>query len=161
MEFLFGILALGIVMLLFVLFFGLVRYLIQNYLLYRIGQHMNLDNPVVSFIPFGSFYVAGQTWDSELLEKGKYKATNIGLIMALIGVVVWLMGLSVGDIAISYLLLESVVFFGLFSVYFKGNKLIAGLISLANVLLFGIPSVVVFYLMYRDLEREKELPINL
>lgn len=161
MEFFLGLLALGILVLLFVLFFGLIRYLIQNYLLYRIGQLMNLDNPVVSFIPFGSYYVAGQAWDGELIEKGKYKATNIGLVMALIGVVAWLMGLSIGDIAISYLFLESVVLFGLFSIYFKGNRVIAGLISLLNVLLFGIPSVIVLYLMYRDLQREKDIPINL
>ncbi len=161
MEILFGLLAGGIVVLLFFLFFGLIRYLIQNYLLYRIGEHMNLDIPVVSFIPFGSFYVGGQMWDGEILEKGKYKPTNIGLVMTIIAVIVWLMGLSIGDIAISYLVLESVMFFGVFSIYFKGNSLLAGLVSLLNVLLFGIPSIVVLFLMYRDLQQKKGTPINL
>lgn len=161
MEILFGIFAVGILVLLFFLFFGLIRYLIQNYLLYRIGQHMNLDIPVVSFIPFGSFYVGGQMWDGEILEKGKYKPTNIGLILTIIAVIVWLMGLSIGDFAISYLVLESVMFFGVFSVFFKGNKLIAGLMSLLNVLLFGIPSIIILFLMYRDLQQKKGTPINL
>lgn len=161
MEILFGILAVGLVVLLFFLFFGLIRYLIQNYLLYRIGQHMNLDIPVVSFIPFGSFYVGGQLWDGEILERGRFKPTNIGLTLTIIAVVVWLMGLSIGDFAISYLVLESVMFFGLFSVYFNGNKLLAGLVSLANVLLVGIPSIIILFLMYRDLQQKKGTPINL
>ncbi|CAM4341450.1 hypothetical protein [Lacicoccus alkaliphilus] len=153
-----GLVAIGIILLIFIAAFGLVKWLLQGYFLFRIAERKNLDIPLLSFVPFGTFYVAGQEFDGNVFQKGSFKPKHLGLIFAITGLVVYLLGLSIGDIAISYLLMESIIFIGIFNAYTR-NIGVAILLALLNILTAGIAAIVVLFLYHRKLSRTFNDPV--
>ncbi len=153
-----GLVALGIIVLIFLAALGLIKWLLQGYFLFRIAERKNLDIPLLSFLPFGTFYVAGQEFDGNVFQKGSFNPKHLGLIFAITGLVVYFLGLSIGDIAISYLLMESIIFIGVFNAYTK-NIGVAILLALLNVFTAGIAAIVVLFLYHRKLSRTFNDPV--
>ncbi|WP_462421651.1 hypothetical protein [Salinicoccus sp. Marseille-QA3877] len=153
-----GLVAIGIIVLIFLVAVGLVKWLLQGYFLFRIAERKNLDVPMLSFVPFGTFYVAGQDFDGNVFQKGSFNPKHLGLIFAVTGLVVYFLGLSVGDIAISYVLMESVIFIGVFNAYTK-NIGVAILLALLNVVTAGIAAIIILFLYHRKLSRAFEDPV--
>lgn len=153
-----GLVAIGIIVLIFVVAVGLIKWLLQGYFLFRIAERKNLDVPLLSFVPFGTFYVAGQDFDGNIFQKGSFNPKHLGLIFAITGLIVYFLGLSVGDIAISYLLMESIIFIGIFNAYTK-NIGVAILLALLNVVTAGIAAIVILFLYHRKLSRTFEDPV--
>lgn len=154
MEILLGLLALGIVVIVLIFLIGLIKWLLQGYFLYRVADMKKLDIPVLSFIPFGTFYVAGQDYDGNIFEKGRFNPKTIGLIFAVAGLIIYFSGLSVGDIAISYILMESIAFIGIFKAY-TNNTAIAILLAVLNTITFGIAAIIILFLYSRHLDQEQ------
>lgn len=155
MEILIGLLAIGFIFVVIFLFLGLIKWLLQGYFLFRVAELKNLDIPFLSFIPFGTFYVAGQDYNGNIFEKDKFNPKTIGLIFAILGIVIYFSGLSIGDIAISYILMESIAFIGLFKAYTK-NTGVAILLALLNAVTIGIAAIIILFLYSRDLAREED-----
>lgn len=153
-----GLVAIGIIVLIFIAALGLIKWLLQGYFLFRIAEKKNLDIPLLSFVPFGTFYVAGQEFDGNVFQKGSFNQKHLGLIFAVTGLVVYFLGLSIGDIAISYLLMESIIFIGIFNAYTR-NIGVAILLALLNVLTAGIAAIVVLFLYHRKLSKEFNDPV--
>src|SRR5699024_3231112 len=114
-----GLVAIGIIVILFVVAVGLIKWLLQGYFLFRIAEKKNLDVPMLSFVPFGTFYVAGQDFDGHVFQKGSFNPKHLGLTFAITGLIVYFLGLSVGDSATSYILMEPAIFIGGFNAYPK------------------------------------------
>lgn len=153
-----GLVAIGIIVLIFIAALGLIKWLLQGYFLFRIAERKNLDIPLLSFVPFGTFYVAGQEFDGNVFQKGSFNPKHLGLIFAITGLVVYFLGLSIGDIAISYLLMESIIFIGLFNAYTR-NMGVAILLAILNVLTAGIAAIVVLFLYHRKLSKTFNDPV--
>ena len=153
-----GLVAIGIIVLIFIAAFGLIKWLLQGYFLFRIAERKNLDIPLLSFVPFGTFYVAGQEFDGNVFQKGSFNPKHLGLIFAITGLVVYFLGLSIGDIAISYLLMESIIFIGIFNANTR-NIGVAILLALLNVLTAGIAAIVVLFLYHRKLSKTFNDPV--
>jgi len=153
-----GLVAIGIIVLIFVVAVGLIKWLLQGYFLFRIAEKKNLDVPMLSFVPFGTFYVAGQDFDGNVFQKGSFNPKHLGLTFAITGLIVYFLGLSVGDIAISYILMESVIFIGVFNAYTK-NIGVAILLALLNVVTAGIAAIIILFLYHRKLSRTFDDPV--
>lgn len=153
-----GIVAIGIIVLIFIVAVGLIKWLLQGYFLFRIAERKNLDVPMLSFVPFGTFYVAGQDFDGNVFQKGSFNPKHLGLIFAITGLIIYFLGLSVGDIAISYLLMESIIFIGIFNAYTK-NMGVAILLALLNIVTAGIAAIVILFLYHRKLSKTVEDPV--
>lgn len=153
-----GLVAIGIILLIFLVVVGLIKWLLQGYFLFRIAEIKNFDVPMLSFVPFGTFYVAGQDFDGNVFQKGSFNPKHLGLIFAITGLIVYFLGLSIGDIAISYLLMESIIFIGVFNAYTK-NIGIAILLALLNVVTAGIAAIVILFLYHRKLSKTFEDPV--
>ena len=150
-----GLVAIGIILLIFLVVVGLFKWLLQGYFLFRIAEIKNFDVPMLSFVPFGTFYVAGQDFDGNVFQKGSFNPKHLGLIFAITGLIVYFLGLSVGDIAISYGLMESIIFIGIFNAYTK-NIGVAILLALLNAVTAGIAAIIILFLYYRKLSRTDE-----
>lgn len=155
MEILIGIFALGIFLVIFVFLLGIIKWLLQGYFLYRVAVMKNLDLPFLSFIPFGSFYVGGQDYDGSIFEKGRFNPKTLGAVFVIAGIILYFSGLSIGDIAISYVLMESIAFLGIFKAYTK-NTAVAVLLALLNVITIGIAAIIILFLYSRKLNLEEE-----
>lgn len=158
MELLLGILALGIIVVIFVFLLGIIKWLLQGYFLYRVADMKNLDTPVLSFIPFGTFYVAGQDYNGNIFEKGRFNPRTLGAVFVIAGIILYFSGLSIGDIALSYVLMESVAFIGIFKAYTK-NTAAAVLLALLNVITVGIAAIIILFLYSRKLVQEDTEPV--
>ncbi|MFD2830621.1 hypothetical protein [Corticicoccus populi] len=158
MELLLGILALGIIVVIFVFLLGIIKWLLQGYFLYRVADMKNLDMPVLSFIPFGTFYVAGQDYNGNIFEKGRFNPRTLGAVFVIVGIILYFSGLSIGDIALSYVLMESVAFIGIFKAYTK-NTAAAVLLALLNVITVGIAAIIILFLYSRKLVQEDTEPV--
>lgn len=158
MELLLGILALGIIVVIFVFLLGIIKWLLQGYFLYRVADMKNLDMPVLSFIPFGTFYVAGQDYNGNIFEKGRFNPRTLGAVFVIAGIILYFSGLSIGDIALSYVLMESVAFIGIFKAYTK-NTAAAVLLALLNVITVGIAAIIILFLYSRKLVQEDTEPV--
>jgi hypothetical protein len=154
LEILLGLLALGIIVVIFILLIGLIKWLLQGYFLYRVADMKNLDLPVLSFIPFGTFYVAAQDYDGNIFSPKRFNPKTIGLIFAVVGLIIYFSGLSIGDVAISYILMESIAFIGIFKAYTK-NIGVAILLAVLNIITFGIAAIIILFLYSRNLDKEQ------
>ncbi|WP_213810825.1 hypothetical protein [Jeotgalicoccus sp. WY2] len=149
----FGAAALGIFILFAIFIIGLLKWLLQGYFLFRVAEIKSYHLPWLSFIPFGTFYIGGQGYDGNILKKGSFDPKHIGLAFAITGLVLYLMGLSIGDLVITYLLMESIAFIGIFTAYVK-QPVIAVLLALLNVVTAGIAAIVILFLYSRKLKEE-------
>ncbi|MFC3418915.1 hypothetical protein ACFOLA_05440 [Salinicoccus hispanicus] len=148
-----GLAIVGILLVIFFSLIGLVKWLLQGYFLFRVAEKKNLDIPLLGFVPFGTFYLGGQMFDGHVLDRGKFNPKTIGLTFAIVGLVVYVMGLSIGDIAISYVLMESIAFLGIFKAYTK-NFGTAALLAVLNMITVGIASIIILFLYNRKLEED-------
>ena len=149
----FGAAALGIFILFIIFIIGLLKWLLQGYFLFRVSEIKDYHLPWLSFIPFGTFYIGGQAYDGNILKKNSFDPKHLGLAFAIIGLVLYLMGLSIGDLVITYLLMESVAFIGIFTAYVK-QPVIGVLLALLNVVTAGIAAIVILFLYSRKLRNE-------
>lgn len=149
----FGAAALGIFILFAIFIIGLLKWLLQGYFLFRVAEIKSYHLPWLSFIPFGTFYIGGQGYDGNILKKGSFDPKHIGLAFAITGLVLYLMGLSIGDLVITYLLMESIAFIGIFTAYVK-QPVIGVLLALLNVVTAGIAAIVILFLYNRKLKEE-------
>lgn len=149
----FGAAALGIFILFAIFIIGLLKWLLQGYFLFRVAEIKSYHLPWLSFIPFGTFYIGGQGYDGNILKKGSFDPKHIGLAFAIVGLVLYLMGLSIGDLVITYLLMESIAFIGIFTAYAK-QPVIGVLLALLNVVTAGIAAIVILFLYSRKLKEE-------
>ena len=149
----FGAAALGIFVLFVIFILGLLKWLLQGYFLFRVADIKNYHLPWLSFIPFGTFYLGGQAYDGTILKQKSFDPKHIGLAFAILGLVLYLMGLSIGDLVITYLLMESVAFIGIFTAYVK-QPVIGVLLALLNVVTAGIAAIVILFLYSRKLKEE-------
>ncbi|WP_166626946.1 hypothetical protein [Jeotgalicoccus sp. S0W5] len=154
-AFFFGAAALGIFLLLFVFIVGLLKWLLQGYFLFRVAEIKRYDLPWLAFIPFGTFYLGGQAYDGNILKKGSFQPKHIGLVFAIAGIILYLMGLSIGDIVITYLLMESIAFIGIFTAYVK-QPIIGVLLALLNAVTAGIAAIIILFLYSRKLRDEHD-----
>ncbi|MBY8910989.1 hypothetical protein K6L05_15395, partial [Salinicoccus roseus] len=83
-----------------------------------------------------------------ITERGQFNPKTIGLVFAIVGIVIYIMGLSIGDIAISYVLMESIAFLGIFKAYTK-NLGVAALLALLNFVTAGIAAIIILFLYNR------------
>ncbi|GAA3716036.1 hypothetical protein GCM10022378_02960 [Salinicoccus jeotgali] len=148
-----GLAIIGILLALFLFLLGIVKWLLQGYFLYRIAEKKNLDIPLLAFVPFGTFYLGGQMFDGHVLDRGKFEPKTLGIVFAIAGIVLYIMGLSIGDIAVSYVLIEAIAFLGVFTAYTK-NIGTAALLALLNFVTAGIAAIVILFLYNRKLEEE-------
>lgn len=149
----FGAAALGIFILFVIFIIGLLKWLLQGYFLFRVAEIKSYHLPWLSFIPFGTFYIGGQGYDGNILKKGSFDPKHIGLAFAIAGLVLYLMGLSIGDLVITYLLMESIAFIGIFTAYVK-QPVIGVLLALLNIVTAGIAAIVILFLYSRKLKEE-------
>lgn len=149
----FGAAALGIFVLFVVFIIGILKWLLQGYFLFRVAEVKSYHLPWLSFIPFGTFYIGGQGYDGNILKKNSFDPKHIGLAFAIGGLVLYLMGLTIGDLVITYLLIESVAFIGIFTAYVK-QPVIGVLLGLLNVVTGGIAAIVILFLYSRKLKDE-------
>lgn len=154
-AFFFGAAALGIFLLLVVFIIGLLKWLLQGYFLFRVAEIKRYDLPWLAFIPFGTFYLGGQAYDGNILKKGSFQPKHIGLVFAIAGIILYLMGLSIGDIVITYLLMESIAFIGIFTAYVK-QPIIGVLLALLNAVTAGIAAIIILFLYSRKLRDEHD-----
>lgn len=154
-AFFFGAAALGIFLLLIVFIIGLLKWLLQGYFLFRVAEIKGFDLPWLAFIPFGTFYIGGQAYDGNIIKKGTFEPKHIGLVFAIAGIILYLMGLSIGDIVITYLLMESIAFIGIFTAYVK-QPVIGVLLALLNAFTAGIAAIVILFLYSRKLRDEHD-----
>lgn len=155
MEFLFALLAFGIFVIIAIFFIGILKWLLQGYFLYRVAEMKRLDIPLLSFVPFGTFYVGGQDYDGNIFNKGRFNPKTIGALFAAAGIIIYISGLSIGDIAISYILMESIAFIGIFKAYSR-NIGITILLALLNVITVGIAAIIILFLYSRKLAKEQD-----
>ena len=149
----FGAAALGIFLLFVIFIIGLLKWLLQGYFLFRVAENKSYHLPWLAFIPFGTFYIGGQGYDGNILKKGSFDPKHIGLAFAIAGLVLYMMGLSIGDLVITYLLMESIAFIGIFTAYVK-QPVIGVLLALLNVVTAGIAAIVILFLYSRKLKDE-------
>ena len=149
----FGAAALGIFVLFVVFIIGILKWLLQGYFLFRVAEVKSYHLPWLSFIPFGTFYIGGQGYDGNILKKNSFDPKHIGLAFAIGGLVLYLMGLTIGDLVITYLLIESIAFIGIFTAYVK-QPVIGVLLGLLNVVTGGIAAIVILFLYSRKLKDE-------
>ena len=154
-AFFFGAAALGIFLLLVVFIIGLLKWLLQGYFLFRVAEIKRYDLPWLAFIPFGTFYLGGQAYDGNIVKKGSFQPKHIGLVFAIAGIILYLMGLSIGDIVITYLLMESIAFIGIFTAYVK-QPIIGVLLALLNAVTAGIAAIIILFLYSRKLRDEHD-----
>ncbi|WP_411842700.1 hypothetical protein [Salinicoccus sp. HZC-1] len=152
-----GIAIIGILLVLFLFLLGIIKWLLQGFFLYQVADAKNLDLPILGFVPFGTFYLGGQMYDGNILSKGQVNPKTIGLVFAIAGIIVYITGLSIGDIAISYIIMESIAFLGIFKAYSKSTG-VAVLLSLLNVITAGIAAIVILFLYNRKLGEELSDP---
>ncbi|MEZ2458202.1 hypothetical protein ACBR55_06370 [Salinicoccus roseus] len=148
-----GLAIIGILLAIFFFLLGIVKWLLQGYFLFRVAEKKNLDIPLLGFVPFGTFYLGGQMYDGHITERGQFNPKTIGLVFAIVGIVIYIMGLSIGDIAISYVLMESIAFLGIFKAYTK-NLGVAALLALLNFVTAGIAAIIILFLYNRKLEED-------
>lgn len=148
-----GIAIIGILLILFFLLLGLIKWLLQGFFLFRVAEKKNLHLPFLGFIPFGTFYLGGQMYDGHVISRNQFNPKHIGLVFAIAGLVIYFMGLSIGDVAISYILIESIAFIGIFKAYTK-NTAIAILLALLNVITIGIAAIIILFLYSRSIDDE-------
>ncbi len=149
----FGAAALGIFILFVVFIIGMLKWLLQGYFLFRVAEIKSYHLPWLSFVPFGTFYIGGQGYDGNILKKDSFDPKHIGLAFAIAGLVLYLMGLSIGDLVITYLLIESVAFIGIFTAYVK-QPVIGVLLGLLNLVTGGIAAIIILFLYSRKLKEE-------
>lgn len=153
-----GIAIIGILLVLFLFLLGIIKWLLQGFFLYQVADTKNLNLPFLGFVPFGTFYLGGQMYDGNILSKGQFKPKTIGLVFAIAGIIVYISGLSVGDIAISYIIMESIAFLGIFKAYSKSTG-VAVLLSLLNIITAGIAAIIILFLYNRKLGEEMSDPV--
>lgn len=134
---------------------GILKWLLQGYFLFRVAEVKNYHLPWLGFVPFGTFYLGGQGYDGNILKKNSFEPKQIGLVFAIAGIVVYFLGLSFGDIVISYLLMESIAFIGIFAAYTK-QPIIGVLLALLNIVTAGIAAIVILFLYNRKLQKEHD-----
>ncbi|WP_020007306.1 hypothetical protein [Salinicoccus albus] len=148
-----GIAIIGILLILFFLLLGLIKWLLQGFFLFRTAEKKNLHLPFMGFIPFGTFYLGGQMYGGHVISKDQFNPRHIGLVFAIAGLVIYFLGLSIGDVAISYILIESIAFIGIFKAYTK-NTVVAILLALLNVITVGIAAIIILFLYSRSIDDE-------
>lgn len=148
-----GAAAVGIFILFAIFIIGVLKWLLQGYFLYKVAEIKDYHLPWLGFVPFGTFYIGGQAYDGNILKKNSFDPKHIGLAFAIAGIVLYLMGLSIGDIVITYLLMESIAFIGIFTAYAK-QPVIGVLLALLNVVTAGIAAIVILFLYSRKLKDE-------
>src|SRR5699024_3783875 len=146
----FGAAALGIFLLFAVFIIGLLKWLLQGYFLFRVADIKSYHLPWLAFIPFGTFCIGGQGYDGNILKKGSFDPKHIGLAFAITGLVLYMMGLSNGDLVITYLLMESIAFIGIFTAYVK-QQVIGVLLALLSIVTAVITTNVILFLNSRKL----------
>ena len=153
-----GLAIIGILLLLFLFLLGIIKWLLQGFFLYQVADAKNLDLPILGFLPFGTFYLGGQMYDGHLIRKGQFNPKTIGLVFAIAGLIVYITGLSIGDIAISYIIMESIAFLGVFKAYSRSTG-VAVLLALLNIITAGIAAIVILFLYSRRLASELSDPV--
>ncbi|AKG74855.1 hypothetical protein [Salinicoccus halodurans] len=153
-----GLAIIGILLLLFLFLLGIIKWLLQGFFLYQVADAKNLDLPLLAFLPFGTFYLGGQMYDGNILGKGQINPKTIGLIFAIAGLIVYVTGLSIGDIAISYIIMESIAFLGIFKAYSKSTG-VAVLLAVLNIITAGIAAIIILFLYKRKLGEELSEPV--
>ena len=153
-----GLAIIGILLLLFLLLLGIIKWLLQGFFLYQVADAKNLDLPILGFLPFGTFYLGGQMYDGNIVGKGQFNPKTIGLIFAIAGIIVYITGLSIGDIAISYIIMESIAFLGSFKAYSKSTG-VAILLAVLNIITAGIAAIIILFLYNRKLGEELADPV--
>src|SRR5690625_4872952 len=143
-----GLAIIGILLLLFLFLLGIIKWLLQGFFLYQVADAKNLDLPILGFLPFGTFYLGGQMYDGHLIRKGQFNPKTIGLVFAIAGLIVYITGLSIGDIAISYIIMESIAFSGVFKAYSRSTG-VAVLLALLNIITAGNAATIILFLSSR------------
>lgn len=151
----FGAAVIGIFILIAIFVIGILKWLLQGYFLYKVAEVKNYHLPWLGFVPFGTFYLGGQAYDGNILKKKSFDPKQIGLVFAIAGIIVYFLGLSIGDIVISYLLMESIAFIGIFTAYAK-QPIIGVLLALLNIVTAGIAAIVILFLYSRKLQKEHD-----
>ena len=154
-AFFFGAAAIGIFFLFIVLIIALLKWLLQGYFLFRVAEIKGYHLPFLAFLPFGTFYIGGQAYDGNIMKKGSFEPKQLGLAFVIGGLVLYIMGLSIGDIAITYVLMESIAFVGIFTAYVK-QPVLGVLLALLNAVTGGIAAIIILFLYSRKLREEHD-----
>src|SRR5699024_3943636 len=143
-----GLAIIGILLLLFLFLLGIIKWLLQGFFLYQVADAKNLDLPILGFLPFGTFYLGGQMYDGHLIRTGQFNPMTIGLVFAVTGLIVDITGRSIGDIAISFIIMQSIAVSGVFKAYSRSTG-VALLLALLNIITAGIAAIVILFLFIR------------